>query len=69
MVCKANLLTITLREMHYPRRITNGYFDLVGFYNISTIVDYLMLNPVYTHTHNLQTLILDNIFKTGFFYS
>ena len=27
------------------------WFGLVGFYGISTIVGYLMPNPLYTHTH------------------
>ena len=26
-------------------------FDVAGFYGISTIVGYLMSNPLYTHTH------------------
>ena len=36
--------------------------DLVGFYGISTIVGYLMPNPVYTYILFVNTFV-DNIFK------
>ena len=32
-------------------------FGLVWFYGISTIVDYLMPNPVYTYTLNIYRLV------------
>ena len=32
-------------------------FDLVGFYGISTIVGYLMPNPVFTYILNIYVLI------------
>ena len=32
-------------------------FDLVGFYGISTIVDYLMPNPLYTYISNIYDLV------------
>ena len=40
------------------------WFGLVGFYGISTIVGYLMPNPLYTYISNiydLQTYFVDNI--------
>ena len=33
------------------------WFDLVGFYGISTIVSYLMPNPLYTYILNIYDLI------------
>ena len=33
------------------------WFGLVGFYGISTIVGYLMLNPLYTYILNIYNLI------------
>ena len=32
-------------------------FDLVGFYGISTIVGYLMPNPLYTNILNIYDLV------------
>ena len=32
-------------------------YDLVGFYGISTIVGYLMLNPLYTDILNIYDLV------------
>ena len=32
-------------------------FDWVGFYGISIIVDYLILNPLYTNILNIQDLV------------
>ena len=32
-------------------------FSLVGFYGISTIVGYLMLNPLYTYILNIYDLV------------
>ena len=34
------------------------WFGLVGFYSISTIVGYLMLNPLYTYVLNIYDLVL-----------
>ena len=33
------------------------WFDLVGFYGISTIVDYLMPDPLYTYISNIYDLV------------
>ena len=33
------------------------WFGLVGFYGISTIVGYLMLNPLYTYILNIYDLL------------
>ena len=33
------------------------WFDLVGFYGISTIVGYLMPNPLYTYILNIYDLV------------
>ena len=33
------------------------WFGLVGFYGISIIVDYLMLNPLYTYISNIHDLV------------
>ena len=33
------------------------WFGLVGFYDISTIVDYLMSNPLYTYILNIYGLV------------
>ena len=33
------------------------WFGLVGFYSISTIVGYLMLNPFYTYISNIYDLV------------
>ena len=41
-------------------------FGLVGFYGISTIVGYLMPNPLYTYIldiYDLKTVFVDNILK------
>ena len=32
-------------------------FGLIGFYGISTIVGYLMLDPLYTHILNIYDLV------------
>ena len=42
------------------------WFAWVGFYGISSLVRYLVQNPVYTYTLNIYDLwthFLDNIFK------
>ena len=42
------------------------WFRLVGFYDISTIVDYLMPNDLHTYILNIYFLLtqfVDNIFK------
>ena len=36
---------------------SNVYFGLVGFYGISTIVGYLMPNPLYTYILNIYDLV------------
>ena len=33
------------------------YFDLVGFYGISTILGYLMPNPLYTYILDIYDLV------------
>ena len=51
----------------YIKYIRSG---LVEFYGISTIVDYLMPNPVYSYISNvydLQTHFVDMIFKRVLF--
>ena len=35
----------------------NVWFGLVGFYGITTIVGYLMLNPLYTYILNIYDLV------------
>ena len=36
---------------------------LVVFYDISTIMDYLMLNPVYTYDFKLNSLLVSSLCK------
>ena len=36
---------------------SNLWFGLVGFYGISTLVGYLMPNPLYTHVLNIYDLV------------
>ena len=37
--------------------VSCDWFSLVGFYGISTIVGYLMPNPLYTYILNIQDLV------------
>ena len=44
------------KESDYKRKI-ESWFGWVGFYGISTIVGYLMPNPLYTYILNIYDLV------------
>ena len=50
---------ISLHFNNYPKSFSSvdGSFGLVGFYGISTIVGYLMPNPLYTYILNIYDLV------------
>ena len=55
MMMKANSVAKRNKkeEMLAAKLTFSSDFGLVGFYSISTIVSYLMLNPLYTYILNI----------------
>ena len=43
-----------IKLWQYKQQMING---LVGFYGISTIIGYLMPNPIYTHILDIYELV------------
>ena len=59
------------RISHQSWYMSTEHIDLLWFYGISTIVGYLMPNPLYTYILNIYdkwTHFVDNIFKRAWAY-